>query len=68
MRESSEFDGLREHLHRYGAPAIVSIGEDAIRVIGRVEYDKETNRCVGFVLPLDDNSLPMVNLFFAATE
>ena len=58
---------MREHLHRYGAPAIVSIGEDATRVIGRVEYDNETDRCVGFVLPLDGNSLPMVDSFLAVS-
>ena len=60
-----QFNELREHLHRYGAQAIVSIGEDATRVIGRVEYDKEIERCGEFVLPLDDNSFPMVNLNFS---
>ena len=29
-----QFDEVREHLHRYGAPAIVSIGENVTRVIG----------------------------------
>jgi len=36
-------------------------------VIGRVEYDNETDRCVGFVLPLDGNSLPMVDSFLAVS-
>ena len=29
--------------------AIISISEDARRVIARVDYDNETNCCVGFV-------------------
>jgi len=32
----------------------VTISEDATRVISRVEYDQETIRMVGFVLPFDD--------------
>ena len=50
------FDELREHLDQYGAPRIVSVGEDATRVVGKIEYDSETDRCVGFVLPLNENS------------
>jgi len=56
-----QFDELKEHIERYGAPAFVSISEDATRIVGRVEYDSATNRCVGFVLPLDGNGLPKVN-------
>ena len=36
----------------------VTIGEDATRVISRVE------RCVGFVLPLSENGLPLIDSFF----
>lgn len=45
---------------------VIIIGEDATRVISRVEYDK-TNRCVGFVLPIDDNDngLPKNDEFLA---
>ena len=66
------FDDLSKHITDHNAPKIVSIGEDATRVIGRVDYDSETNRCVGFVLPLDDHGLPLVDSFlvtsFAAIE
>ena len=58
---SFRFDELKEHIERYGAPALISISEDATRIVGQVEYDSATNRCVGFVLPLDDNGLPKVN-------
>ena len=45
----------------------MSIGEDATRVIGRIDYDSETNRCVGFVLPLDGNGLPVVDAYLATS-
>ena len=61
------FDELREHLDQYGAPAIVSVGEDATRVVGKIEYDSETDKCVGFVLPLNENSLPIVDSFIAVS-
>ena len=49
------------------APNIVSIGEDATRVIGRIDYDSETDRCVGFVLPLNKDGLPIVDAFLATS-
>ena len=55
------FDELKGHIERYKAPAFISISEDATRIVGRVEYDSATNRCVGFVLPLDENGLPKEN-------
>ena len=61
------FDELREHLDQYGAPRIVSLSEDATRVVGKIEYDSETDRCVGFVLPLNENSLPIVDSFIAVS-
>ena len=47
------FDQLSVHLESCNAPKIVSILEDAIRVIPRIEYDPNSNKVVGFVLPLD---------------
>ena len=61
------FDELLAHITDHNAPKIVSIGEDATRVIGRVDYDSETNRCVGFVLPLDVNGLPVVDAYLATS-
>lgn len=43
------------------------MAEDATKVIGRVDYDGETDKCVGFVLPSDENSLPMVDSFQAVS-
>ena len=64
---SFRFDELREHLNQYNAPLFVSIAEDVTRIVGRVEYDSETNRCVGFVLPLDENGLPKEDSFLATS-
>ena len=35
------YDGLSQHIKQYKAPNVVSIGEDATRVIARVDYDCE---------------------------
>ena len=61
------FDDLLAHLNSYNSPKIVAIGEDATRVISRVEYDKETNRLVGFVLPCDDAGMPLADSFLAVS-
>jgi len=54
-------------LKQYNAPLFVSIAEDATQIVGRVEYDNETNRCVGFVVPLDENGLPKGYSFLATS-
>lgn len=59
------FDDLLQYLESYNAPKMVSIGEDATRVMTRIEYDGETNQLVGFVLPCDSNGLPQCNTFTA---
>ena len=41
------------------------MGEDAARVISRVEYDKETDQLVGFVLPCDKAGKPVCDFFVA---
>ena len=52
------------HIHNYNVPhRIVTIAEDATRVIARVDYDNETDRCIGFVLPIDKHGLPKTDSF-----
>ena len=48
---------LANHLVQHKAPNAVSIGEDATRIIARIEWDAETNHCYGFVLPLNKDGL-----------
>ena len=61
------FDELLAHLTSYKAPKVVAIGEDATRVISRVEYDNDTDRLVGFVLPCNENGLPLSDAFIAVS-
>ena len=61
------FDQLSVHLESYNAPRIVSISEDATRVITRIEYDSNSNKLVGFVLPLDTEYLPIGGSFLATS-
>lgn len=61
------FDELSSHLKSYGAASVIAIGEDATRVISRVEYDNETDRLVVFVLPCDFDGLPICDTFIAVS-
>ena len=61
------FDELLAHLSSYKAPKVISVGEDATRLISRVEYDSETDRLVGFVLPCDKSGLPLSDTFIAVS-
>jgi hypothetical protein len=62
------FDGIVAHLAQHSAPSIITVGEDATRVISRVEYDCETDRRVGFVLPLNNcTGLPKLDFFLAVS-
>ena len=61
-----KFDGLVSHIAQYNTVSVVSIGEDATRIICRVEYDVRMDRCVGFVLPLK-NGLPVLDSFLATS-
>ena len=59
------FDELVNHLNAFRCPKIVSIGEDATRVIKKVQYDVESDKLIGFVLPCDDSGLPQNDSFIA---
>jgi hypothetical protein len=57
------FNEVVEHLHKHQAPFIVTVAEDATRIIKTVDYDAYTNTCVGFVLPNDDKGMPIMDSF-----
>ena len=59
------FDDLKLHLQSHCVPKIVSVGEDAKRVIARIDYNNQTNRLVGFVLPCENDGLPIADSFLA---
>ena len=52
-----------EYLNAYRAAKVVAVGEDATRLISKVEYDSESNKLVGFVLPCNDKGLPLCDSF-----
>ena len=58
------FDDLLIHLNNYKAIKTIAIAEDATRVIARAQYDNETDRIVGFVLPCDSNGLSSSRLVY----
>ena len=58
------FNDLAKHIKNHNVPKVVSIEEDATR---RVDYDSETDRCVGFVFPVDDRGLPLDDSFLATS-
>jgi len=61
------FDELLEHLKCFNASKVVSLGEDSPCVVSRVQYDAETDKLVGFVLPCNDNGLPLCDSFLATS-
>lgn len=61
------FDELAVHLTSYKAHMVVTIGEDATCLITRVDYDSETDRPVGFLLPCNENALTLTDTFIAVS-
>lgn len=59
MKGIFQFKGLEEHLNLYNAAKIISISEDATRLVSRIAYDKETDKLVGFVLPFNNEGIPL---------
>jgi len=67
VNESLFYDLLAQHLNNYKATKIIAVAEDATRVIAWAQYDNETDKVVGFVLPCDANGLPVVDSFMATS-
>ena len=64
---SFRFNELLVHLKAFNCPKVVAVAEDATRVIKKVQYDAETNRLIGFVLPCDEEGLPLCDSFMATS-
>ena len=62
-----QFDDLEKHLTQHAQ--VLSISEDkyATCIIARIDYDSESDRLVGFVLPCSDQGLPLVDSVLATT-
>lgn len=63
-----EANRLSQYLDQHKLPRIVSLSEDATRIVARIQYDPYVNEVVGFVLPLDNKTgLPIAHTFPADT-
>ena len=61
------FDKLLAHLDAHKCPRLISISEDATRIIRHIDYDENSNKLVGFVLPMDSRFLPITDSFLATS-
>lgn len=67
LKDAYRFDELLTHLNAFKCEKVVALGEDATRVIKKVQYDPNTNKLVGFVLPCEESGLPLCDSFMATT-
>lgn len=59
---------LKIYLDKRKLPFVVSLSEDATRVVDRVQYDSTTNQIIGFVPPINPlNGLPIPSQFPATS-
>ena len=61
-----QFDALKEHLMEWRSPHYVHVQLDDTRIIHKVEYDHQTNRFIGFCLPMRDG-IPVCDAFVLDT-
>lgn len=52
-------DELFKYLSDRNLPKKISLSEDATRITAKVSYDPATNQLIGFVLPLNENGMPI---------
>lgn len=51
---------LLDYLQTRHLPLVVSLSEDAARIVGRIQYDSKQNLIKGFVLPINqENGMPI---------
>lgn len=62
------FAELKTYLQERSLPMAVWISEDGTRITGRIQYNSRFNQVVGFVLPFDNNGLPIVGTFAATSS
>ena len=58
---------LKQYLLSKNLPLIVWLSEDAARITSKIQYDAKSNQVVGFVLPLDENGMPVKNTYKATS-
>lgn len=60
-------DDWKEFLNARQLPSAVWLSEDATRISNRIQYDHKSNQLIGFVLPFDDNGMPIASSFSATS-
>lgn len=60
------FNELLVYLNERKLPLMVSLSEDATRVVGKIQYDSKTNQLVGFTLPLNESTGMPISFRFKA--
>lgn len=58
---------LKKFLEAGNLKPCVWLSEDATRITGRVQHDSNTNQIVGFVLPFNDEGMPISGSFLATS-
>lgn len=53
------FQELLHYLEENNSPLAVTLSEDGTRIFGRVQYDSKKNQLSGFVLPTNQNGMPI---------
>ena len=61
-----QFDAVKKHIEEWNSPPYVHIQLDDTRVIPKIEYDPQTNRFIGFCLPIHDG-IPFCDTFVLNT-
>lgn len=56
---------VAQHLRLNGLPLLVCVSEDGTRMVGKICYDPHDNKLIGFSLPLNDDGMPITDLFMA---
>lgn len=59
-------DELLQYLEERNLEKVVTLSEDATRIVGRVQYDSYSNQIVGFALPINKKSGLPIPLSFPA--
>lgn len=57
------FQGLSDFLTKHNLVRCLWMSEDATGITARIQYDQTTNQIVGFVLPLNENGLPNIQIY-----
>jgi len=58
---------FKQFLQVRNLTSLVWLSEDATRITGRIQYDSSTNQLIRFVLPFDDQGMPIAFSFTASS-